>query len=580
MAVNSTVIPPDVMKAASIAGTSKDKKKKKKRKKNGGEKLPSAISAAEMVDRSFIVDSADWDEALDDLSFDDITASVFAAVKGKYGFMNNGYPSCRYYIYKLWPDKVVLKRSYDNRDGSDALFIMHTYTIEDGETTLDDGDEVQLGFFSSDSDDESLLVAVREIDALSIDDPGFAIDEQGDEKPKFPFLKKKAKKDDDDEDEDEDENEDEDEDEDEEKAKKPKFPFLKKKTKEGEVVREAALREEAVGLASQDFSEQFDCVVDKYSKIVEGKGGSYVIEGMAVLGPKSKNNRFYPKETRRAATKVFEGIRAYCNHTKKGEEDEPRIVQELIGVHRNVRFDERSDMLRSDLHLSPTQLVREYIIPHAKSNPGIIGNSISASGKIKDDGTVLEITKGRSIDLVAEPATTSGIYESMGNIGMRVRGNSMKGVPVMEKEITVKEILENTEVVDELRQHFREEFDIESDLTSLKEERDNLREVVAGYKLRDQVAATRAEIREMLAKSKLPEATKDDQELISILEGAKDADARSAIVARMEKMAEAALKESKKGDTPSLEREKDITEGKVDQGELSGKVYSMLRGRR
>jgi uncharacterized protein YggU (UPF0235/DUF167 family) len=496
----------------------------------------------QLLTNSRVVDADDWEEGADDYSFDDITAMVNKAVQDEYQVPSyNGYGSVttNYFMYKCWPDKVVVKRSYSNQDKDADLFLAHPYTIEDDKVVLGEPETVVMGFVSANAVDDDFLVAVREADKMSFDDPEASKkpkDESGDDEV--------------DDDEVDDDEVDDDESDDEEEVKESKL-------KESTVV---------------EFHEAFDSVIDKSTIIKEAKNGSFIIEGMALLGAKSKNNRNYPDDTRKKAIGLFEGIKAYCNHPKKGDEDEPRAVQELIGRHRNVRFDEGASMVRSDLHLSPTRLVKDYIIPHIRSNPSIIGNSISAAGKIADDGTVMEITKARSVDLVAEPATTSGIYEStQKNVDKNTKGEKTM-------KVDLKEVMEDEEAMAALREHFEEEFEVESSVANLKGENSELKEQLAAYKMKEQVVAVKEEIDGILTEAKLPEDTKKDPELRAILESAKDKDARKAIVSRMEKVAESV---SKGKAAPSVEREK-ITEGQysnLTEGNLMAQVASMFRAR-
>jgi hypothetical protein len=320
-----------------------------------------------------------------------------------------------------------------------------------------------------------------------------------------------------------------------------------------------------------------DCVLDSEARIIEGKNGNFIIENMALLGGKSKNGRTYSKDVRIKASKVFEGIKAYMNHPDADKVNDPRKVQELIGRHKGVYFDEATDMLRSNLHLSPTHLVKEYLIPHAKANPGILGNSINASGKIDSKGNVLEVTKGRSVDVVAEPATTNGLFESVQNTKTTASTNSEGG----EKPMTIKELLENTEnasLVAELREHFREELDVESSVAELQEEVQELREQVAEYEMVEKKQEDAAAITKMLKESKLDE--EDQATVRELLEDAKP-ERRGSIIERFEKLADKVAN----GEKPSASREKNITEAtggkpEVKKGELRGAMVANLSSRR
>lgn len=513
----------------------KGKKRKKKKGSHEKSETKSSMSVEQITNNSFLMNPEDWTESEDELSFDEIQSAVNMAVRSLHKTNSDtSYASCPYYVYKIWPDRVVLKRNYSVTDK--PLFVMHSYEMENGVATLGDAEEVNLGFFSTSSfPNKDVMIAVREAEIIGVDDPEFA---------------KSLLSSEDEEPEDEEEPEgneseldsDEDEDDDLEDA--------------DEDVKESELREDVASMKIQDFSESFDSVLDGSTKIVESKNGSFIVEGMALLGAKSKNGRTYSADTRRNAVKIFEGAKAYADHPVKGREDEPRRVMELIGIHRNVRFDEATDMLRSNLHLSPTDLVKGYIIPHAKSNPGIIGNSINASGKIANDGNVMEITRARSVDIVTEPATTNGIYESVQRKGDKEK---LEGGE-KEMEITKEAVMKDGKIMEELKAHFYDQFEEENKNEELLEELASLKEENATMKLKQKVKDIEEEVRSMLSESNLPEDSCEDKDLVKLLEDAPNTESRKAIITRLEKAMEAVTKGGISSRRSSGEREKDLKE--------------------
>lgn len=139
-----------------------------------------------------------------------------------------------------------------------------------------------------------------------------------------------------------------------------------------------------------------------------------VVYGTKILGEHSLNNRDYPEATQKKAVSIFEGAKAYLNHPYPEDMAKPRKVQDLIGEHRNVRYADGSTY--SDLHLLDKPLVHEQVVPIVENKPHLAGNSVVIRGRQRkgDDGRMIieEIVAARSIDLVAEPGTTKGIYES------------------------------------------------------------------------------------------------------------------------------------------------------------------------
>lgn len=148
---------------------------------------------------------------------------------------------------------------------------------------------------------------------------------------------------------------------------------------------------------------------------VYGSTGGVVgrsIRAVAVLNSRSANGRTYPRSTMERARKLFEGVRVYVDHQAE-HLDEPRSVRDLIGKLEHVRLDDDGPTLRADLRVF-AGTDGDRVIEIAKSDPDAAGLSINARGNVTDDDgseVVEAITKVRSVDLVAEPAATSGIFE-------------------------------------------------------------------------------------------------------------------------------------------------------------------------
>jgi hypothetical protein len=155
------------------------------------------------------------------------------------------------------------------------------------------------------------------------------------------------------------------------------------------------------------------------TNVIEGKfdKDNLVIENVKILGVTSRNGRRYPVEAQKTAVSIFEGAKAYLNHPTAQNLGEARDVRDLIGQHRNVRV--QGDASYSDLHLLDNPTVRDYVVPVAEKAPHLIGNSIVVRARMKkaEDGIpeAQEILACRSIDIVSEPATTNGLYESVGH---------------------------------------------------------------------------------------------------------------------------------------------------------------------
>jgi len=136
-----------------------------------------------------------------------------------------------------------------------------------------------------------------------------------------------------------------------------------------------------------------------------------VVRGVKILGLTSKNNRTYAPQALARAIPLYEGARVNVNHPQ-GRADAPRDYQDRIGTVRNV--EQRDDGLYGDFYFNPKHAVAEQLAwdaQHAPENVGFSHNALART-TIKDGRTVVEeIVQVRSVDLVADPATTRGLFE-------------------------------------------------------------------------------------------------------------------------------------------------------------------------
>ena len=137
-----------------------------------------------------------------------------------------------------------------------------------------------------------------------------------------------------------------------------------------------------------------------------------VIRGVKLLGLSSRNGRRYREAALIEAIGLYEGAKVNVNHPK-GHPLSPRDYQDRLGIVRGVQF-RTGEGLFGDLHFNPRHNLSEQLVWDAEHAPQNVGMSHNVLARTKQDGsdTVVEaITKVQSIDLVADPATTSGLYE-------------------------------------------------------------------------------------------------------------------------------------------------------------------------
>lgn len=141
---------------------------------------------------------------------------------------------------------------------------------------------------------------------------------------------------------------------------------------------------------------------------------SGVIRGVKLIGFESRNGRYYPPETLKRAVSLYEGARVNVDHPQNGPA-QPRSYADRLGVIKSARFVEGQGIF-GDFHFNPKHPVAEQMLWDAENRPEILGFSHNALMRFgaKSGGreVIEEIVSVRSVDLVADPATTQSLYES------------------------------------------------------------------------------------------------------------------------------------------------------------------------
>jgi hypothetical protein len=138
-----------------------------------------------------------------------------------------------------------------------------------------------------------------------------------------------------------------------------------------------------------------------------------VIRGVKILGLQSRNRRRYLPEALIEAARLYEDAKVNVNHPK-GNPSAPRDYQDRIGVIREVIARE-GEGLFADFYFNPKHALAEQLIWDAQNAPENVGfsHNVEARTVRQGDQIVVEaITRVQSVDLVADPATTRGLFES------------------------------------------------------------------------------------------------------------------------------------------------------------------------
>lgn len=144
-----------------------------------------------------------------------------------------------------------------------------------------------------------------------------------------------------------------------------------------------------------------------------------VLRGVKLIGLESLNGRRYRPEALSAAVALYEGAKVNVNHPKEGPLA-PRDYRDRLGVIREVEF-RAEEGLFGNLHFNPKHAVAEQLAWDAEHNPRNVGFSHNVLARLTRDGAqslVEAITHVQSVDLVADPASTRGLFEEQeGTLG-------------------------------------------------------------------------------------------------------------------------------------------------------------------
>ena len=157
---------------------------------------------------------------------------------------------------------------------------------------------------------------------------------------------------------------------------------------------------------------QFSERVDLGAGSVDTEAG--VILSAKLIGRESANGRIYRTDALREAKPKYEGARINLDHPSRTGGGERKFT-DWVGVVENVT--EGSDGLYGDLNLRQKSVSYEEIMEAAETFPQHFGLShVADCGYEVIQGVehINEIEDVVSVDIVLEPATTSGLYESKG----------------------------------------------------------------------------------------------------------------------------------------------------------------------
>jgi hypothetical protein len=214
-----------------------------------------------------------------------------------------------------------------------------------------------------------------------------------------------------------------------------------------------------------------------------------ILKGVKILGLESRNGRRYLVEALRGAAPLYEGAKVNVNHPK-GSPGAPRDYQDRIGVIRNVTLAENKGLF-ADFHFNPQHALAGQLAWDAEHAPENVGFSHNVQARVSrqgDQAVVEQILKVHSVDLVADPATTRGLFEQGGSTG---GGESTSRIAI--NDATLDDLRSTrADLVDALLAESRGTIErLEAEVQQLRQteqrsrHRDLCRRVLAEYRLPD-----------------------------------------------------------------------------------------------
>jgi hypothetical protein len=182
-----------------------------------------------------------------------------------------------------------------------------------------------------------------------------------------------------------------------------------------------------------------------------------VIRGVKLLGLKSRNGRRYLESALAQAVNLYEGAKVNVNHPK-GHPLAPRDYQDRIGIIRSVRL-RPGEGLFADLHFNPKHNLSEQLAwdaQHAAQNVGLSHNVLAQTNQEGQETVVEAIAKVQSVDLVADPATSRGLFEQ---IAPAESTHQVDEPPATWEDFSVELVeIHRPDLVEELRRPLLEEL--------------------------------------------------------------------------------------------------------------------------
>lgn len=251
-----------------------------------------------------------------------------------------------------------------------------------------------------------------------------------------------------------------------------------------------------------------NCKVDREAGLIRG------VKLLGLAAP--TKNRRYAGQAAKKAVPLYEGARVYLNHPKKTETSEPRSFGDRFGTIVNPEYRE-GDGNYGDLKYIPDHPMAKAILWLAENDPKSFGMSHRAQGKSRmENGTqvIEEITSVVSVDLVSDPATTNGLFES----------KESEDETMDLSKLTIEEIKSGRpDLVESLSKAILAESKGAAELEQLKQTNKLLQEQIDQFKAKENIAAKQTKIKNLCETAKLPKEAITEVFVSQLMEAKDDA---------------------------------------------------------
>lgn len=276
-----------------------------------------------------------------------------------------------------------------------------------------------------------------------------------------------------------------------------------------------------------------------------------LIRNVTLLSKVSKNNRTYSEQALTDAARLYDRVPFYLDHPTDAELRERKGARSVLDLAGEVVNPRRvGDQVRGDIHVLDREPAKSLLFALAEQMPHRAGNSHRARGRLRagtaGQGDVVEgLEEVFAVELVTDPATTSGLFESVTNAEDAVDFKTLTVDELKAKRPDlVKTLSEQVEHADELAEQKAEN----------KKLADQLAEREAADKKRDREAL----VTKKLAEAKLPAVLVTEAFKAQLAE-AKDEAAVDALIGERKTIAKSVKPGS--GAPQSTERELGETKG-------------------